>query len=774
MRIDDDPETDIWFELPDDYDVKQGTWHHLAFTYDGDTVRVYVDGKMAMDSAYGSHTINIEKNNGRIAMGYGYTGQGSVFTGKVDEAMMFNKALTEEQIRKSALVAAAGEDKTIGLGLTLTLDGSNSIGDVVSYQWMLGGSVVGDKAVISTDTLSAGDHEFVLVVSDGTNEASDTILVTVAKVYAVPGEDVTVPEGEMVTLDGSNSVGGGLSYEWELNGVVVGTDAVITTDTLSIGEHVFTLTVTDQDNESSSNDVTVTVEGVSVAANAGKDQAIVKGFMLTLDAGGSTGYQLSYLWRLNETDIATTPVIQTDTLSVGKHVFALAVTDIHGNTSADTVYVTVEEDVPSYIDFETLKSDTSFLDVDNGKEYLVFDQSNGPDKTNGDRLPDNGAQPVLEQGVKGKAMVFDGVKYWINMQYAYTRGGFNAKSYDYSTAIWFNPRVTHLTPPKLPELVILDTPGFGLMIKDDILYITVYIRDRDNSSMPIAGKVIQREFTKTNEWTHIALVFDGGATATGDSSIFKVYMNGDKIAEDTLPVPNYYVDWYDWANVGVTTGTWGSLESAMNSPLSGSTSEGDMKCYFNGKIDELHMARTAWSTDEVLALYHDFDVIAVAGDDQTVDAGTEVTLDGSASVGIGLSYTWTLDGVEVGDTSVVTTDTLSKGDHTFILEVTGLNGVSDKDTVQVTVEDNTGIFNRTENTIRVYPNPTDGIVHIDLGDLQGHATVEVLTLAGKQILYRTVESSVTTLHLDDLDAGLYIIRVVGDKGSYTGKIQLTK
>jgi len=33
---------------------------------------------------------------------------------------------------------------------------------------------------------------------------------------------------------------------------------------------------------------------------------------------------------------------------------------------------------------------------------------------------------------------------------------------------------------------------------------------------------------------------------------------------------------------------------------------------------------------------------------------------------------------------------------------------------------------------------------------------------------------VTTLHLDDLDAGLYIIRVVTDKGAYTGKIQLNK
>ena len=774
MRIDNDSENDIWFELPDENNVKQGTWHHLAFTYDGDHVTIYVDGKMAMDSAYGSHTINIEKNNGRIAIGYGYTGQGSVFTGKLDEAMIFNKALTADQIKKASLIAAAGEDVTIGLGLTLDLDGSNSIGDIASYIWTLDGVTVGTKATISTDTLSAGDHEFVLVVSDGTNKASDTVKVTVAKVYAVPGEDVTVQEGEMVTLDGSNSVGEGLSYEWKLNGVVVGTTSSISTDTLSIGEHVFTLTVTDKDNESSSNDVKVTVEPVPVVANAGKDQAIVKGFMLTLDAGKSSGYQLTYQWRLNETDIGSTPLIQTDTLSVGKHVFALAVTDVHGTSSADTVYVTVEEDVPSLLDFETLKSDTSFLDVENGKEYLVFDQSNGPDKTNGDRLPDNGAQPVLEQGVKGKAMVFDGIKYWINMQYAYTKGGFNAKSYDYSTAIWFNANVTHLTPPKLPELVILDTPGFGLMIKDDTLYVTVYIRDRDNSSMPIAGKVIKKEFTKTNEWTHVAMVFDGGATATGDSSIFRVYLNGSLMAEDTLPVPNYYVDWYDWANVGATTGTWGSIESALGRPLSGSTSEGDMKCYFNGMIDELHAARTVWSADDVLALYHDFDVIAMAGDDQTVDMGTEVTLDGSASVGIGLTYSWTLDGVEVGDTSVITTDTLSKGEHTFVLEVTGLNAVSDKDTVLVTVEDNTGIFNRPQSTVRVYPNPTDGVVHVDLGELQGKATIEVLSLAGKQIVYRTMESTVTTLHLDDLDAGLYIIRVVTDKGAYTGKIQLNK
>ncbi|NPA36368.1 MAG: T9SS type A sorting domain-containing protein [Chlorobi bacterium] len=604
MRIDDDSETDIWFEAPDDASVNNGEWHHLAFTYDGNNVKIYIDGSLKVDSVYGSHTINWDKNAGRISIGYGYTGIAAVFTGKVDEAKIFNKALSQEQIMEEALVANAGEDQYVGLGDAVTLDGSKSIGAISSYNWELDGQSVGTTATISTDTLSAGEHVFTLTVSDGTNSSSDEVVVKVASVVAVAGDDQTVDEGELVTLDASASVGTNLSYTWTLDGVTVGTTVQISTDTLSIGEHTFTLEVTDG-VETSTDEVVVTVNAVPVVAAAGADQAVVEGFMLTLNGGGSTGYGLTYLWRLNETDIGTTPVIMTDTLSIGKHVFALAVTDAHGVTAADTVNVYVEG-TESLIDFETMytNSDTSFVDLKNGAEYLVFDTSNGTDKTNGDRLPEEGAVPTLVEGVKGMAMEFDGSNDWVDLQYAYSRGGFNAKSEDYSTSIWFNAAITSRNPPKSPAMVIFDAPGVGLMLWDDTLCIAAYMRDRDDKEAPVGSAKVMIPYTTTDTWTHVALVFDGAATTTKDSSLFKVYINGDLVETDTIPVPNFYADWYDWTIVGSHTG-YAALSSVYPETMIPYAQEGDMDSYFSGIIDELYTERAAWTDQDVQDLYND-------------------------------------------------------------------------------------------------------------------------------------------------------------------------
>jgi len=320
MRIDNDSETDIWFEVSDDHNVAVGEWYHLAFTYDGTDAKIYIDGQEVLTQAQTVDHINVDKNGMRIALGYGYVGQGSYFTGKVDEAKILNKALSQTQISAEALIAYAGSDQNVGIGSMITLDGSSSLGAITLYEWTLNGQVVGSSDVISTDTLSAGSHVFTLTVSDGTNNNSDDVTINIANIAAVAGDDQTIDEGTLVTLDGSASVGESLTYGWTLNGVSVGNEVSIETDTLSIGEHTFTLEVNDG-TDSAVDDVIVTVEAVAVTADAGGNQAVAQGYNVMLDASGSTGAKLTYNWRLNDTEIGTTAQISTDTLSIGKHVF---------------------------------------------------------------------------------------------------------------------------------------------------------------------------------------------------------------------------------------------------------------------------------------------------------------------------------------------------------------------------------------------------------------------------------------------------------------------
>jgi PKD repeat protein len=62
-----------------------------------------------------------------------------------------------------------------------------------------------------------------------------------------------------VTLDGSGSTGDIVNYVWTIDEVEIATD-VNPTVTLEVGVHVITLTVTDSEEATGSDQVTITVE----------------------------------------------------------------------------------------------------------------------------------------------------------------------------------------------------------------------------------------------------------------------------------------------------------------------------------------------------------------------------------------------------------------------------------------------------------------------------------------------------------------------------------
>ena len=86
--------------------------------------------------------------------------------------------------------ANAGEDQTVIVGRTLTLDGSASSdedGEIVSYDWDLGDGETGDAAGIEYTYESAGEYTVTLTVTDdGDETGEDTLTVTVL----LPGDAV--------------------------------------------------------------------------------------------------------------------------------------------------------------------------------------------------------------------------------------------------------------------------------------------------------------------------------------------------------------------------------------------------------------------------------------------------------------------------------------------------------------------------------------------------------------------------------------------------------
>jgi hydrogenase maturation factor HypE len=80
------------------------TWSHLAGTYDGATLRLYVNGVLAASQPY---TGSIITSSGALRLG-GNAVWGEYFTGRIDEVRIYNRALSQSEIQVDMNTAVGG------------------------------------------------------------------------------------------------------------------------------------------------------------------------------------------------------------------------------------------------------------------------------------------------------------------------------------------------------------------------------------------------------------------------------------------------------------------------------------------------------------------------------------------------------------------------------------------------------------------------------------------------------------------------------------------
>ena len=185
-----------------------------------------------------------------------------------------------------------------------------------SYQWsngQSGASIAVSPTVTTIYTVTTTD-------ANGCTD-TDNVTVTVNPApTANAGADQTICSGSSVNLIAT----GGTSYQWSSgqSGASISVLPTVTT--------MYTVTITDANGCTDTDDVTVTVNSAPTA-NAGADQNICSGASANLSATGGSSYQ----WSSGQSgaNISVLPTVTT--------IYTVTVTGTNGCTNTDNLTVTV-------------------------------------------------------------------------------------------------------------------------------------------------------------------------------------------------------------------------------------------------------------------------------------------------------------------------------------------------------------------------------------------------------------------------------------------------
>ncbi|MFT3825519.1 MAG: PKD domain-containing protein [Chitinophagaceae bacterium] len=639
-------------------------------------------------------------------------------------------------------VASVGNDVTITLPTSsVTLNGSASNdpdGSITSYTWSyVSGpaqyTITSPSTAATTVTgLVEGTYTFKLTVTDNSGaSASATVKVIVnAAPNQVPvasaGNDATITlPTNSVTLNGSGSTDfDGLisSYIWTyVSGpaqyTITSPSAAATTVTgLVEGTYTFKLTVTDNSGASASATVKIIVNAAPnqvPVASAGNDVTItLPTNSATLNGSGSTDFDgliTSYVWTYVSGPAQytiTSPSAAATTVTglvEGTYTFKLTVTDNSGASASATVKVIVNT-IPNQVPVANAGNDITIT------------------------LPANSVTLNGSGSTDFDGLIASYVWTYVSGPGQYTIANANTASATLSNLV---------EGSYVFKLTVTDNQGAS-----GTANITITVLPAPNKA-PIANAGNDTTVNLPNPVIRL------NATASYD--------------------PDGQIVSYGWTRIS-GPGALTIVNSTTATPTVVGVQVGTYVFELTVTDDKGATAKDQ-VTVTVLAQPNSKPV-AIAGKDTTIGIpSTSAILNGSKSYdpdGTITAYSWKqVNGpapatIASADKAVSTVSNLQPGVYTFELTVTDNNGVTAKDSVEVTLVNNL----RNEERLLVYPNPVTSITNMRLrclSDTLGNTKVTIFDMHGK--LIRTFSTYKSQSYMDiaipvtSLLSGIYYIEV---------------
>jgi hypothetical protein len=194
------------YRLNSNTQYQPGIWTHIATTYDGTTMRIYING-VEDNSLSTSPTVTINSNTLALGLGAQSNG-GSSFNGQMDEVRVWNIARTEIDIKEymckkltgseSGLVGYWRFDETQGLTLfdATTNHNDGTMTNMVESAHIWSSATLGDDIVFDYDP--ADGYTSTLSHNDGDNFTATTASGTISGIQVYRVDDNSVRSGSTV------------------------------------------------------------------------------------------------------------------------------------------------------------------------------------------------------------------------------------------------------------------------------------------------------------------------------------------------------------------------------------------------------------------------------------------------------------------------------------------------------------------------------------------------------------------------------------------------